>query len=158
MLALRFLQATNVSLFRLSKGRVGGTFAGAPVILLTTSRHKTGTRETRPLLALPDDAAWIVVGPRRGVRYDHDWYEDLVAYELSQQGSAARPSNAPVLIAPEVEYRGDRRVAVRSEVLSGAQRASWWARMVEVYPRFDAHPTRSPHREIPMLRLTPSGR
>lgn len=151
------MEATNISLFRLSKGRVGGTIFGTPVILLTTSGGKTGARHTTPLLALEDGISWIVVGSRGGTSNNPDWYENLLSYQHSQQADGALAANAPVLIAPEVEYTGDRRVAVRSEVVTEAERTKWWARMVEVYPRFDAYRTRAPHREIPVLRLTPLG-
>jgi F420H(2)-dependent quinone reductase len=157
LLMVRFMEATNISLFRLSKGRVGGTIFGAPVILLTTSGRKTGARHTKPLLSLIDNGSWIVVGSRGGTTHNPDWYENLLAYEKSQQRESSPRGNTPVLIAPEVEYVGDHRVAVRSRVLEGRERATWWAQLVEVYPRFEAYQARAPHREIPVLRLTPSG-
>jgi hypothetical protein len=152
--AMRVLEATNISLFRWSKGRVGGTFGGAPVILLTTSGHRTGTRQTRPLLALEDDGSWIVVGAQVGTVDVPDWYENLLAYERFQHSGPAG-ANAPVLIAPEVEYWGDRRVAVRADVVAGEDRARWWGRMTDVYPRFDAFQARVPGQQIDLLRLTP---
>jgi hypothetical protein len=157
LLMVRFMEATNISLFRLSKGRVSGTIFGAPVILLTTSGRRTGVRHTKPLLALIDNASWIVVGSRGGTTYNPDWYENLLAYEQSQRPGGAPPGNTPVLIAPEVEFAGDHRVTVRTEELEGEERASWWARLVQVYPRFEAYQERAPHREIPVLRLTPWG-
>jgi deazaflavin-dependent oxidoreductase (nitroreductase family) len=154
LLAMRVLEATNISVFRWSKGRVGGSFGGAPVILLTTSGHRTGARQTRPLLALDDRGAWIVVGAQVGTVDDRDWYENLLAYERFQRSGAAA-ANAPVLIAPEVEYWGDRRVAVRADVVPGAERSRWWSRMIEVYPRFEAFQARAPEHQIGLLRLTP---
>ena len=153
-LALRALEATNVSLFRWSKGRLGGSFAGAPVILLTTSGHRTGTRQTRPLLALEDDGAWIVVGARVATSEEPDWYENLLAYERFQR-TGATAANAPVLIAPEVEYPGDRRVAVRAGIVENPERSRWWTRFTEVYPRFDSFQARAPRHELNVLRLTP---
>ena len=156
LLAVRFMEATNISLFRLSKGKVGGTIFGAPVILLTTSGRTTGIRRTKPLLALEDGISWIVVGSRGGTSSNPDWYENLVAYQRSQ-ADGTPSGDAPVLLAPEVEYTGDRRVAVQPEILAGDERHEWWARMVEVYPRFDGYQARAPHRQIPLVRLTPSG-
>jgi hypothetical protein len=157
LLMVRFMEATNISLFRLSKGRVGGTIFGAPVILLTTSGRRTGQRHTKPLLALVDNGSWIVVGSRGGTTHNPDWYENLLAYEKSQERGGAPSRNSPVLTAPEVEFVGDQRVTVRSKVLEGEERAHWWARLVQVYPRFEAYQARAPHRQIPVLRLTPSG-
>ncbi len=150
---MRILEATDISLFRWSKGRLGGSFAGAPVILLTTSGHRTGTRHTRPLLALEDDGGWIVAGAQIGTSEDPDWYENLLAYERFQR-TGPTAANAPVLIAPEVESSGDRRVAVRAGVLDRAERSWWWARLTEVYPRFEAFQARA-QQEINVLRLTP---
>jgi deazaflavin-dependent oxidoreductase (nitroreductase family) len=154
LLAMRVLEATNISLFRWSKGRVGGSFGGAPVILLTTSGHRTGARQTRPLLALEDDGAWIVVGAQISTRDDPDWYENLLAYERFQRSGTAA-ANAPVLIAPEVECWGDRRVAVRAEAVACDERCHWWDRMLEVYPGFDAFQARVPEQPIDLVRLTP---
>ncbi len=113
---MRMLEATNVSVFRWSKGRVGGSFGGAPVILLTTSGHRTGARQTRPLLALDDDGTWIVVGPQVGTVDDPRLVREPARVRALPALRAAAAANAPVLIAPEVEYWGDRRVAVRADV------------------------------------------
>jgi hypothetical protein len=157
VLATRVREATSISLFRLSKGRVRGTMDGAPVILLTTSGRKTGARVTRALVAFEDGITWIVAEPRGAANRDHDWYENLVAYEESQLSGSAPAGNSPLLIAPEVEFAGNRRVAVRSQVLTGEERAKWWARMVEMSPRLAAPRTRAPHLATPVLRLTPLG-
>ena len=154
LLAMRMLETTNVSLFRWSKGRVGGSFGGAPVILLTTSGHRTGARQTRPLLTLEDADTWIVVGAQAFAVDVPDWYENLIAYEQFQRSGVAA-ANAPVLIAPEVEYSGDRRVAVRADAVARDERSHWWARMIEVFPRFDAFQDRVPGGQIDLLRLTP---
>jgi len=157
LLGVRLLEATNISLFRLSKGRLRGTVLGAPVILLTTSGRKTGARSTKPLVAFEDGIAWIVAGSRGATGADLEWYENLLAYEDSQQARTARSANAPVLIAPEVEYAGNRRVAVRAETLTGEEREKWWARMVEVTPRLDPDRVRGRSAPAPVLRLSPMG-
>jgi hypothetical protein len=130
---------------------------GAPVILLTTSSRRTGTRHTKPLAAFEDGITWIVAGPPGAAGDDQEWYENLVAYEASQQPACARSANAPVLIAPEVEYVGNRRVAVRAQVLTGEEREKWWARMVEVSPRLDTDRARGWSAPAPVLRLSPLG-
>jgi deazaflavin-dependent oxidoreductase (nitroreductase family) len=93
LLAVRFMEATNISLFRLSKGKVGGTIFGAPVVLLTTSGRTTGIRRTKPLLALEDGISWIVVGSRGGTSSNPDWYENLVAYKGSQADATPRATH-----------------------------------------------------------------
>jgi deazaflavin-dependent oxidoreductase (nitroreductase family) len=151
LLGVRVMEATNICLFRLSKGRVGGTIFGAPVVLLTTSGRKTGVRRTKPLLALENGDSWIVAGSRGGTTHNPDWYENLLAFE--RRGPV---STAPELAAPEVEYAGDHRVRVTSKVLNGRDREQWWSRLVSAYPKFAAYQQRAPHRKIPVVRLTPT--
>jgi hypothetical protein len=151
LLGVRVMEATNICLFRLSKGRVGGTIFGAPVVLLSTSGRKTGVRRTKPLLALQDGDSWIVAGSRGGTTHNPDWYENLLAFE--RRGTAGA---GPELAAPEVECAGDRRVRVTSKVMNGRERERWWDRLVSVYPKFAAYQQRAPHRQIPVVRLTPT--
>jgi deazaflavin-dependent oxidoreductase (nitroreductase family) len=151
LLGVRVMEATNICLFRLSKGRVGGTIFGSPVVLLTTSGRKTGVRRTKPLLALEDGPSWIVAGSRGGTTHNPDWYENLLAVERR-----TRAADGSELAAPQVEYAGNRRVTVTSKVLIGRDRARWWNSLVSVYPKFDAYQVRAPHREIPVVRLTPT--
>ena len=40
--------------------------AGAPVLLLTTTGHRTGKQRTKPLLYLMEDGAYVVVASYAG--------------------------------------------------------------------------------------------
>lgn len=145
-LNMRGMEAINIFLFRLSDGHSGGSIYGEPVILLTTSGRTTGVRRTKPLLALvdPDQGGWIVVASRGGSNADPDWYRNLMAY-------AQDPER---LVMPKVEAADGIEEWVRPEVLDGADRDIWWARLVAVYPKFAAYQQRTT-RTIPVLRLTP---
>ncbi len=132
------MESVNLCLFRLSKGRTGGTIFGVPVILLTTSGRRTGARHTKPLLALEDDGSWIVVASRGGTQHDPDWYRNLEAY-AAQVDSGGPEAGAVELAPPEVEPAGAAPVAVTAERLQGAERREWWDRLLEVYPRFAAY-------------------
>ena len=146
LLGVRVMESINICLFRLSKGRVGGTIFGAPVILLTTSGRKTGTRHTKPLLALEDGESWIIVGSRGGTSHHPDWYLNLMAHT----------GDPGQFRAPEVEAAGDVNVAVHAVDLRGDERDLWWQRLVAIYPKFDAYQQRAPDRQIPVIRLTPT--
>lgn len=141
---VRVMEAVNIPMFRMSHGRCGGEVFGSPVILLTTTGRTSGRRFTKPLLALPDDDAWIVVGSRGGTTGHPQWYLNLLAYR-------DRPAT---LGAPTLEARGAEPVPVAVEALAGDERTAWWDRLVAVYPRFDAYQQRTA-REIPVIRLTP---
>jgi deazaflavin-dependent oxidoreductase (nitroreductase family) len=150
LLAVRSMEALHLSIFRLSKGRAGGTIFGAPVILLTTAGRRTGDQHTKPLLALDDEGSWIVVGSRGGTSEHPDWFRNLLAYhrpEAERHGAQ--------LTAPEVEH-AHGTTTVDFEVLEGDERATWWARLTEVYPKFDAYQHRATERTIPVIRLTPT--
>ena len=133
------MESVNIPLFRISHGRCGGMVFGAPVVLLTTTGRTTGRRFTKPLLALPDGPAWIVVGSRGGTEGHPQWYLNLLAYR-----------DAPARLAPPVlEAKGEQPVAVDVEVLDAAGRATWWPRLAAVYPRFDAYQAGAPHARDP---------
>lgn len=156
LLGVRVMENINISLFRLSKGRVGGSIWGSPVILLTVSGRRTGVRHTKPLLALPDDGSWIVAGSRGGTTHHPDWLLNLVAYEAQVRDGVVPTRDGRPLAAPVVEWPGAHRAPVRTTVLEGDERARWWRELVRVYAKFDSYQQRAPHREIPVARLTPT--
>ena len=122
------------------------------MILLTTSGRRSGERYTKPLLALPDGDSWIVVASRGGTIDHPDWFKNLVAY------ARRTPARAPGARRRRRSSSPSGRVdePVVAEVLDGDERASWWARLVAVYPKFDAYQDRARGREIPVLRLSPA--
>lgn len=144
LLGVRVMESINISLFRLSKGHVGGQIFGEPVILLTTTGRKSGIRRTKPLLAMCDGDAWIVVGSRGGTREHPQWYRNLVAYRK-------QPDR---LVPPMVEAADDVTTEVESNDLIGDDLDTWWKKLVAVYPKFQAYQDRT-GREIPVIRLTP---
>ena len=145
LLGVRVMESINISLFRLSKGHVGGEIFGQPVILLTTTGRKSGVRRTKPLLAMRDRGAWIVVGSRGGTREHPLWYRNLVAYRDEPER----------LVPPTVEAADNVTTAVESEDLTGDDLRRWWRKLVAVYPKFQAYQDRAPNRDIPVIRLTP---
>jgi deazaflavin-dependent oxidoreductase (nitroreductase family) len=147
LLGVRVMESINISLFRLSKGKVGGTIFGWPVILLSVSGRTTGRRYTKPLLARWDEEneAWIVVASRGGTSKDPQWFTNLMAYENARD----------LIVAPTVESEAWCTTTVRAKKLTGEDRERWWAAMVEIYPKFEAYRRRTA-REIPVVRLTPA--
>ena len=63
---LNAFTALHVFFYRLSAGRVGGRFRGAPVLLLTTIGRKTAKRRTTPLLYITEGKGWVVVASNGG--------------------------------------------------------------------------------------------
>ena len=155
LLGVRGMELINITLFRLSDGEVGGTIWGTPVILLTVSGRRTGVRRTKPLLALPDDDGWILVGSRGGTTADPDWYRNLLAYERQEATGEVRTEDGRPLEAPVVEAAGRRTLTIRARALKGAERDRWWHELVAVYPKFTSYQDRASHRLIPVVRIGP---
>jgi deazaflavin-dependent oxidoreductase (nitroreductase family) len=66
--------------FRANGGNVGGQFAGAPLLLLTTTGAKSGEPRTRPLAYLSEGGHIYVFAGNRGVPTNPAWYHNLVAH------------------------------------------------------------------------------
>ena len=52
--------------FRANGGKVGGMFAGAPLLLLTTTGAKSGQPRTAPLVYTIDDGKWVIIASKGG--------------------------------------------------------------------------------------------
>ncbi|GHK02879.1 nitroreductase/quinone reductase family protein [Streptomyces sp. NPDC003753] len=67
--------------FRAHRGRVGGPFEGARLLLLTTTGARTGTPHTTPLGYYPDGGERVLVIASAGGAPRHpDWFHNLVAH------------------------------------------------------------------------------
>ena len=90
--------------FRANGGKVGGMFAGAPMLLLTTTGAKTGQPRTSPLVYTPDGDRIVVIASKGGAPTNPDWYHNLRANpEVTLEvGTETFPARASV---PEAEER-----------------------------------------------------
>ena len=66
--------------FRSNGGKVGGSFAGAPLLLLTTTGARSGIARTTPVMYLPDGERLIIFASKAGASTNPDWYHNLVAH------------------------------------------------------------------------------
>ncbi len=120
--------------FRTNGGKVGGPFAGAPLLLLHSTGAKTGRVRVNPLMYLPVDGGFAVFASRAGGPVNPDWYHNLVANPRAR-----------------VEV-GTDTFEVTARVASGPEREAIWERQKRAYPRF-ADYERKTDREIPVLVL-----
>jgi deazaflavin-dependent oxidoreductase (nitroreductase family) len=65
--------------FRENNGVVGGPFAGAHLLLLTTTGAKTGEKRVSPMMYFPDGDTRIVVASKAGAPTHPGWYHNLMA-------------------------------------------------------------------------------
>jgi deazaflavin-dependent oxidoreductase (nitroreductase family) len=121
--------------FRANHGVVGGGFAGAPVVLLTTTGAKSGQKRVNPLVSLVDGDKLYVIASKAGAPTSPDWYHNLVA-------------NPQV----EVEKGDDRFTATAVPITSGPERDRLYAAQVAVQPGF-ADYEKATTRVIPVVEL-----
>lgn len=127
----------NTWLFRMSGGRIGGSFAGgAPILLLTTTGRKSGQPRTAPLLYLEDEGNIILVASQGGMTNSPQWY-----YNLEAQPEA------------EVEL-GTEKKKVRSRRATDEEKAALWPKLVAMYKAYDLYQART-ERNIPVMILSP---
>jgi deazaflavin-dependent oxidoreductase (nitroreductase family) len=89
--------------FRANEGRVGGGFAGAPVLLLHTWGRKTGTERVNPMMYLTQDGRTFVFASKAGAPANPDWYLNLLANPkvTVELGARTFPATAVPVTGPE---------------------------------------------------------
>jgi deazaflavin-dependent oxidoreductase (nitroreductase family) len=111
--------------FRAHQGQVGGPFAGATMLLLTTTGARSGQRRTSPLAYRREGSRIFVYATNNGRDEEPSWLRNLradprVEVELG-------PGDGPGEI---------RRFAARALPLAGPERDAVWARQASEFPRF----------------------
>jgi len=126
--------AAIISEFRANGGKVGGRFANAPMVLITTRGARTGKLRTNPLVCLPDGDRLVVFASKAGAPTNPDWYHNLRA-------------NPDVT----VEY-GSERFNARAVITEGAERDRLFAEQARRFPMFNDYQTKT-KRIIPVIAL-----
>jgi deazaflavin-dependent oxidoreductase (nitroreductase family) len=103
--------------FRANKGKVGGQFDGAPILLLGTTGAKTGAERVHPVVYLLENGTLYVFASKAGAPRHPDWYLNLVAHPqvTVELGPETFPATARVVTGPE----RDRLYARQSEAMPG---------------------------------------
>ena len=98
--------------FRASGGKVGGNFAGAPLLLLHTTGAKTGQERVNPMMYRQVGDNLAVFASKAGAPTNPDWYHNLVANPAvtAEIGTQTLPFTARVAAARTSASRsGPRR-------------------------------------------------
>jgi deazaflavin-dependent oxidoreductase (nitroreductase family) len=124
-------------IFTLTKGRLGGTLGGMPIVLLTTTGRKSG-RSHQTMVGAPiiDGGRLILVASFGGQPNHPQWYLNLAA-----NGHAV------------VTLRG-HTTEMKARVAEGPEREELWRRLDEVTPAFEKYRGLTT-REIPIVVLEP---
>ena len=131
------LTRMHARILRRTRGRIGGTFDGAPLLVLHSTGAKTGERRANPTIYLPDGDNFVIVASIGGTPKNPAWYHNL----------RTNPDDV------EVDLRGERR-AVRARQASPDEAEALWPRLFATYPPFRTYMTRT-EREFPVMILEP---
>lgn len=126
----------NAELYMSSGGTEGTELKGKPVILLTTIGAKTGKVRKTPLMRVEHNGEYAVVASLGGAPKNPVWF-----YNIKKN--------------PRVELQdGTRSGDYEAREIFGEEKATWWARAVEVWPDYADYQAKT-EREIPVFVLTP---
>ena len=120
--------------FRTNSGKVGGPFAGASMILLTTKGAKSGRTYTTPLVYSRDGDRIVIIASKAGAPKNPDWYHNLVANPV---------------ITVEV---GTEKFQAKARVTSGAERERLYNAQAAQMPVFNEYRQKT-KRDIPVFVL-----
>jgi deazaflavin-dependent oxidoreductase (nitroreductase family) len=122
--------------FRKNRGKVGGQFEGAPLLLITHKGARTGKSRTNPVMYFKDSHRYVVFASKGGAPTNPDWYHNLKAH-------------------PDVKIEvGNETIDVCAEEIIGPEREKIYARQASLYPQF-AQYQRKTKRTIPVIAFTP---
>ncbi len=124
--------------FRANEGKVGGPFAGSPMVLLTTTGAKSGKERTSPLVYTTDGDRIVIIASKAGAPTSPDWYYNLVA-------------NPTVTV--EI---GTERFQAHATVAEGAERDRLFNQQATQMPGFAEYQTKTT-RVIPVVVLERAG-
>ncbi|MFN8678905.1 MAG: nitroreductase family deazaflavin-dependent oxidoreductase [Thermomicrobiales bacterium] len=100
--------------FRANEGKVGGPFAGAPMILITTTGAKSGQPRVAPLVYTTDGDRYVVIASKGGAPTNPDWYYNIAANpEITVEiGGETFPARAEIAAEPERTRLFDAQAAL----------------------------------------------
>ena len=120
--------------FRANAGKVGGPFAGAPMLLLSYVGAKSGEQRIAPLVYLPDGDRYLIFASMGGAPKNPAWYHNLMAQP-----------------AVSIEV-GTETVPVKAVELKGEERDRLYAKQAELRPAFGEYQQKTT-RTIPVIAL-----
>ncbi|MDA4136864.1 MAG: nitroreductase family deazaflavin-dependent oxidoreductase [Thaumarchaeota archaeon] len=127
--------AHTIAEFRKNRGKVGGYFEGAPLLLIHTAGKRSGKPHVIPVMYLKDGERYLVFGSKGGADSHPDWFHNLKAH-------------------PDIQIEvGDQTIDVHAEEITGHERDAIYKRQAALYPTF-ADYERKTKRVIPVVAFT----
>ena len=134
--AIRGLSKAHLAVYRMTRGRVLGSVAGMPVLLLTTTGRRSGKARTTPLTFFRDATDLVVIASNGGADRPPAWSLNL------QQTPRA------------VVEIGTDKLAVTARRASEKERQRLWVVITATYAGYARYQERTTRR-IPVVLLTP---
>jgi deazaflavin-dependent oxidoreductase (nitroreductase family) len=120
--------------FHANAGKVGGQFAGAPMIIITHTGAKSGKTYTSPLVYSKDGDRYVIIASKAGAPKNPSWYHNLVAH-------------------PEVTVEiGTEKFKARAVEAKGAERDRLFEAQAKMMPQFNEYQKKT-SRKIPVIAL-----
>lgn len=110
---------------------------GRPVVVVTMIGARSGRPRRVPLMRVEHGGRYLAVASKGGAPTDPQWVANIRTH----------PGELTV-------HDGTTETAMTSRELTGAERATWWARAVEAFPSYADYETRT-DRQIPVFLLEP---
>jgi deazaflavin-dependent oxidoreductase (nitroreductase family) len=131
--------ADQIERYEASGGTEANTLrdTGIPIIVFTCKGHKSGKVRKVALMRVEHEGEYALVASKGGAPAHPGWYHNLVADPdiMMQDGPEPWPAVA--------------------ELVTGAERAAWWERAVEVFPTYADYEKKT-EREIPIFVARPA--
>jgi deazaflavin-dependent oxidoreductase (nitroreductase family) len=124
--------------FHANNGVVGGPFAGARLLLLTTTGAKSGEPRIAPMMYFAEGDTAYVIASKAGAPTNPAWYYNLLAH--------------PEVSIEAATDDGIVRYRARAETVTGELRDRLFARFSSTNPGFAAY-QRKTDRVIPVVAL-----
>lgn len=127
---------TQAELYERTAGQEGDTLRGRPIIVLTSLGAASGRLRKTPLMRVEHNGEYAVIASQGGAPTNPAWFHNLVAN-------------------PHVELQdGAVKRDYTARLVSGDERALWWARALETWPAYASYQEKT-SRQIPVFVLTP---
>jgi deazaflavin-dependent oxidoreductase (nitroreductase family) len=135
---MKSLRNLQVFMYRLSRGKIGGSINGSPLLLLTVHGRKSGTPYTIPLAYIHHQGEYLISASAAGADKDPVWLSNL----------KSRPET-------RIEVSG-KIYPVKATITTGEERDRLYELFKMQGSNFVAYEKKT-SRRIPVIRLQPQG-
>ena len=128
----------QVEQFEASNGAEANTLRGGPdpIVVITSIGARSGKVRKNPVMRVERDGKYLAVASKGGAAENPEWFANYVAH-------------------PEVDLQdGPEKKSYRARILSGDERADWWAHAVNTWSTYGEYQKKT-DREIPLFLLEP---